>query len=320
MDKSSKISIKINGEEKQFKEETKDEYIPKEEKKEFNWIIPSIEETPNNVISFEEMANKKNEQFKKVFKSKTTRLSSKFLKSVIISIVSACVVGLVLGLSILKIFSSSSNQPQNLMPEYQTSNYNGNSSQNTNLIKIPSVNLKVAQAGIFKQKESAEKRVEELNKDGYSSIIYKESKLYYVITGLESVNSAFLKDFMGGTGSGIYVKRTILTGGQYSGNEENGIALKNQYEVFNDLVKCLNVDELKQKSLSDKIQADELILSQQKKNLSGQIEEINSKLLKAINQIQHEDGHSFKSTYLSTYPILLEAFKLLKDQSSTLVK
>jgi len=315
VDKSSKISIKINGEEKQFQEESENIIKPKEDEKEFNWILPSLEERPNNVISFEEIAGKKNEQNNKIVNNETKQVSSKFVKSVIISIVSACVVGLVLGFSILKIFSSS-DHPKNTLSTYQTSNYNGN----TSVVEIPSVNIKVAQAGIFKQKDSAEKRVKELSKDGFSSIVYRESKLYYVITGLESVNSTFLKDFMGGNGTGIYVKRTMLTGGQFNGKEVNGIALKNQYEVFDDLIKCLNKENLKEKSLADKLQADKLILSQQKKKLSGQIKESNTKLLNAIEQFQLEEGHSFKTTYLSTYPLLLEAYKLLKNQSSTLVK
>jgi len=318
VDKSSKISIKINGEEKEFMEESENIIKPKEDVKEFNWILPSLEEPPNNVTSFEEISSKKFEKKKKV-NVETKKYSSRFLKSVLISIVSACVVGLVLGFCILKIFSSSYNYPKNTLPAYQSSN-NGNTSQNISLVEMPSVNLKVAQAGIFKQKESAETRVKELSKDGYSSIVYKESKLYYVITGLESVNSTFLKDFMGGSGSGIYVKRTMLTGGKYNGKEANGIALKNQYEVFNDLIKCLNEKVLKEKSLSDKLQADKLILSQQKNKLSGKIKKSNTKLLDAIDQFQVEEGHSFKTTYLSSYPILLEVFKLLKDQSSTLVK
>ncbi|MBP0723892.1 hypothetical protein J5Y03_01680 [Bacillus sp. RG28] len=314
MDKSSKISIKINGEEKQFQVESENIIKPKEDVKEFNWILPSLDERPNNVISFEKIASKK-EQSNKIVNNETKQVSSRFLKSVIISIVSACVVGLILGFSILKIFSSS-DHPKNTLPSYQSSNNIGH----TNLVEIPSVNLKVAQAGIFKQKDSAEKRVNELSKNGLSSIVYKESKLYYVITGLESVKSTFFKDFMGGNGSGIYVKRTMLTGGQFNGKEANGIALKNQYEVFDDLIKCLNKENLKEKSLADKLQADKLILSQQKKKLSGQIKESNTKLLNAIDQFQLEEGHSFKDTYFATYPLLLEAFKLLKEQSSTLVK
>ncbi|WP_146024869.1 hypothetical protein, partial [Pseudomonas sp. FW305-BF6] len=81
-------------------------------------------------------------------------------------------------------------------------------------MNVPSISFDLAQVGMFKNMDSAQKNVEEIAEQGYEAVIYEKNKAYFVVIALSGKESTFLKDEVKKKLNSAYLKEESLGGGE----------------------------------------------------------------------------------------------------------
>lgn len=318
MDKSSKISIKINGEEKEFKEGATTPQDRVEKNEEFGWVLPTPDGIGKKVIVLDDVKKKKNKPVEKLKKTKKriTFFSKKSpSKSIIISIISASLIGICFGFVFLGIFKQS--KPDALSPTNKSELVSGTVSQGQ--AKIPLVKFDLAQVGMFKSMESAKKNVKEVSSLGYSPIIYEKNNAYFVVIALSGKDSTFLADEVKKKLKSAYLKEETVAGEDYKGPKHSVDMYKAEVETFSFMLSYLTQKNYNNEKQLEQISSTMLILSNQKDFIK------NKQLLKGLKNLQNiekvlstKKKESLNKVTESVQSDLLSLFKILKEQKNTL--
>ncbi|MGE8206079.1 hypothetical protein ACQKP0_16260 [Heyndrickxia sp. NPDC080065] len=191
MDKHAKnqIRIKINGEERPFKEkmEIHDWKSGKEEtaagaenaseEDQFDWVLPEIEENQVN-------------EFKKIHYSKTnyTPSSTKLIKRktnrpfsmLLFSIITAITIGVLIGFFMLKIVIYQSNTAQKASTT-GTNTSSVNNSGKTSIIRLPALTTALVQGGVY---ENPQPIVNDIKGKGIPAIVLPIENKNYIYIGV----------------------------------------------------------------------------------------------------------------------------------------
>ncbi|PFH90242.1 hypothetical protein [Bacillus sp. AFS088145] len=321
MDKSSKISIKINGEEKAFEEGAVTSQDQKEENNgEFGWVLPTPDGLGKKVIVLDDVKKKKkiNPEQKVKEKKKITFFTKKSpSKSIIISIIGASLIGLCFGFVFLGIFKQS--KPDALNPTKNSVSVSGTATNQVQM-KIPAVKFDLAQVGMYKSMESAKKNEKEVSSNGLTPVIYEKNNNFFVVIALSGKDSTFLADEVKKKLKSTYLKEETIGGQVYKGPKQSVDMYKAEVETFNFMLSYLTDQNFNNEKQLEQISSTMLILSKQKDYIK------NKQLLNGLKHLQNiekvmsssnKQNHLNKVTQSVQYD-MLSLFKILKEQKNTL--
>ncbi|WP_088042888.1 hypothetical protein [Bacillus sp. EAC] len=313
MDKSSKISIKINGEEKQFEEAVVDPPEKVQKFEEFGWVLPTPDGLGKKVIVLDDVKKKKKEKVKKAKKKISFFSSNSAYKSIIISIISASLIGLCFGFVFLGIFKQS--KPDTQSPVNGEVSITSPPTQ----LKIPSVSFDLAQVGMFKNMESAKKNVEEIAALGYNPIIYKKNDAFFVVIGISGKDSTYLGDVVKRKLDSVYLKEETIAGATYTGPKNSVDMFNAEVETFAFMLSYLTSTNFNNEKQLEQINSTLLILTNQKDQIT------NKKLLDGLKNLQNIEkvitankNDTLSQITESVQYDVLSLFKILKEQKNTL--
>lgn len=130
--------------------------------------------------SFAQPKSKKREVFKAI----------RPFKSVIIAVITALLVGLILGIFLLKVFANMDNGLTHQGTNNPVVNLDTTTKEtpedSSNEVTLPAVQASIVQGGIFTEESNAQELVADYEAKGVASMIWQEDEQYYVITGLSS--------------------------------------------------------------------------------------------------------------------------------------
>jgi hypothetical protein len=315
MDKSSKISIKINGEEKEYEEDVVNPHEKVEDKTEFQWVLPTPDGLGKKVIVLDDVKKKKNAKKKPKMKNEKRKipffLKNSSSKSIIISIISASLIGLCFGFVFLGIFKQSKSEQQN--PDIVTV------APTQVQMNVPSISFDLAQVGMFKNMDSAQKNVEEIAEQGYEAVIYEKNKAYFVVIALSGKESTFLKDEVKKKLNSAYLKEESLGGGEYTGPKQSVEMYKAEIETFAFILSYLTSNNYNNEKQLEQINSTLLILNNQKDLMKNQQLLTGLKHLQNIEkELSNSEGQTLNQVTQNVQKDVLALFKLLKEQKNTL--
>ncbi|MEH7350945.1 hypothetical protein [Gottfriedia acidiceleris] len=319
MDKSSKISIKINGEEKAFEEGAVTSQDQVEKDGEFDWVLPTPDGLGKKVIVLDDVKKKKKikpEQKVKVKKKISFFTKKSPSKSIIISIIGASLIGLCFGFVFLGIFKQS--KPDALNPTKNSVSVSGTATTQVQM-KIPAVKVDLAQVGMYKSMESAKKNEKELSTNGLTPVIYEKNDNFFVIIALSGKDSTFLADEVKKKLKSTYLKEETVGGQIYKGPKQSVDMYKAEVETFNFMLSYLTEKNFNNEKQLEQISSTMLILSKQKDYIK------NKQLLSGLKHLQNiekvmtsSSKQNLNKVTLSVQDDLLSLFKILKEQKNTL--
>ncbi|MFF3023494.1 hypothetical protein ACFVRR_12705 [Gottfriedia sp. NPDC057948] len=322
MDKSSKISIKINGEEKAFEEGAVTSQDQVEEKNgEFGWVIPTPDGLGKKVIVLDDVKKKKKIKPEQKVKEKKKKKISFFTKkspskSIIISIIGASLIGLCFGFVFLGIFKQS--KPDALNPTKNSVSVSGTATNQVQM-KIPAVKFDLAQVGMYKSMESAKKNEKEVSTNGFTPVIYEKNNNFFVVIALSGKDSTFLADEVKKKLKSTYLKEETVGGQEYKGPKQSVDMYKAEVETFNFMLSYLTDKNFNNEKQLEQISSTMLILSKQKDYIK------NKQLLSGLKHLQNIEKvmssntkHNLNKVTQSVQYDMLSLFKILKEQKNTL--
>ncbi|MET3196279.1 hypothetical protein [Bacillus sp. OAE603] len=315
MDKSSKISIKINGEEKEYEEDVVNPHEKVEEKTEFQWVLPTPDGLGKKVIVLDDVKKKKNEKKKPKMKKEKRKipffLNNSSYKSIIISIISASLIGLCFGFVFLSIFKQSKSEQQS--PDVVTV------APTQVQMNIPAISFDLAQVGMFKNMDSAQKNVDEIAEQGYEAVIYEKNEAFFVVIALSGKESTFLKDEVKKKLDSVYLKEESIGGGEYTGPKQSVEMYKAEIETFAFILSYLSSNNFNNEKQLEQINSTLLILNNQKDLIKNQQLLTGLKHLQNIEkELSNSEGQSLNQVTQNVQKDVLGLFKLLKEQKNTL--
>ncbi len=188
--KDKKISIKINGEKKEFNEDIfvhdwklgKAETAAGEENLEengFDWILPDDEpQAPQEYkkINYVGENKKKTKTFKNPFHDSA---------SLLMSLVGAIVVGAVLGFGTLKVITTTEGPSTPVASlEEDTTSQNNEGKEKLSAVELKAFSTSVLQGGVFSTEESLKAMKESLSSKGVSSASIKKDGQWFLLLGV----------------------------------------------------------------------------------------------------------------------------------------
>jgi stage II sporulation protein B len=221
-----KVSIKINGQERSFQEETtvqdevkKDTALAfkeiaaaqQEPNDEFDWVLPhndvSKGSDDDRIEDFEReryVANNRS-MIMSNSKVKPIRKKSKFPKTVFLAIFAALVIGTGFGMMVLQVFTTEeeeafiSNPTETITPSVQSSKtneekaYSAENHRNTPLITVPAFSVQLVQGGVFSSAEIAQPVLNKIKADGMAAIVISRDDKHFLFMGI-GVEEEFIKE------------------------------------------------------------------------------------------------------------------------------
>lgn len=227
MDKQpNKISIKINGQEKEYKEPEskvkKQEQAAKDasSQEEFSWVLP--EEPPSKIVSIEDLRHVKSKK-KKPSLSKKSAVTNKngasthVVKKVVIIMSVAILVGSGLGMFSLKMMTGEDSVfvPQKTEPVAVTNSGlleepggTGELAEEKPSATLPAFSLYAVQAGVFSTKKGGEDAIRNLRAKGYAAAVIPNEQSYalFIGVGLEEKVTKKIGEHYKKQGESTYVK------------------------------------------------------------------------------------------------------------------
>jgi stage II sporulation protein B len=182
----------------------KEEVAAGNEEREFDWILPQHDHQDDKVkidsiVNIDELRKKKNPMFGTIsFGSHLKKRKNEVypLKTLLLSIVSALVVGTCFGMIVLRLFTGETipvavpSNPSNQQTEKQGASEKGTGAESTDQSAIkepftlPGLNAFVVQGGVFSSEEAAGPIVEEIKDKGFAGTTVAIDEKYYLFMGL----------------------------------------------------------------------------------------------------------------------------------------
>ncbi|KGX89202.1 SPOR domain-containing protein [Pontibacillus litoralis] len=236
MDDSKKISIRINGEDTELGQEGKDEkqqafQVASEEQASAveDWIKEKEKAEEEN--KYYKTSKRNRPSFSKVKSAlrrqrKEVRLTAG-MKRMFLASISAVLVGVFLGLLMIRIFAGGDGQQ--MVGEDQGVVIPADSEdQASEAIKqaysFPAVNLLVVQAGVFSTKDKAENWQQDMDEQGIETYIWPRDEQYYLLAGVASSENqaSNIVDEIQNQGFDAFVKEWSVQGGEKQVEKKEG--------------------------------------------------------------------------------------------------
>lgn len=238
MDKQpNKISIKINGQEKEYKEQGKEikkhsqavSQTPPQE--EFSWVLP--EDEPSKIVSIEDLRHVKSKKKSSIAK-KSTLLKRKnsdstgVVKKVVLIMSVAILVGTGLGMFSLKLMTGEDSilAPKKAEPVAVTNSglleepgETGELAEVKKTSSLPALSLYAVQAGVFSTKQGGEDAIRNIRAKGYAAAVVPNEKSYalFIGIGLDEKVTKEIGEHYKKQGESTYVKPYDLASIQMDG-------------------------------------------------------------------------------------------------------
>ncbi|WP_078545330.1 SPOR domain-containing protein [Litchfieldia alkalitelluris] len=361
MDKgNNRISIKINGQERSMEENSTEDYKQKkdsshsnddvlqpfiykkemaaakeeEDNDEFSWVLPdedSESSNSSNVVQIEDVRNKSKKP-NPYFKSKSSLPKGKrlhgnnnsYLKTLLVSILLAVVVGLGLGTMILNFISdteSASSNPETpstpivATPAGEDDQGKGTETKTGSLDLAP-IQAAVVQEGKYGNKDSASGLAKDMRALGIPSASVEMDGFYYVFVGIGSSKASvdeLDKIFEDKAGKESFHKDIEISGGSFSNvTEQDAIYIKGSQTLFSQLL-SISSNSFASSSISDdewsKVTATFTDLEKQDTSkLSEGLQSFSSSIIEAYNQLKTYKDSKNEESLLKSQQELLNAF------------
>jgi stage II sporulation protein B len=346
MDKSNgRISIKINGQERNLDEKDKESVeskvshnsesnlendlndqndevaVSKEPDEEFTWVLPNNDEEiqePIKVSPIEDVRNTAHSSsFIKSVRSKSYRNGNNTsFKPFLISILLAIIVGSGFGIIMLKVFPEAEAQPTATEPTTSvtspiTEDNEGKTDSTSVSIELGTINAAVVQEGMYSSQDSAKTAVEAAKNSGSPAAAVGIDDSFYVFVGigLEKENLANIATiFTEKQNKEPYSKPIELAGGDFSNLSEHDASFINDAQkLFSELI-GQSSNAFQAKTISTEKWAVITELHQKLKSSEGlddHLKSFSEQITNAFNQ-------------LNTYQLNKSEAELLKSQQSLL--
>jgi stage II sporulation protein B len=366
MDKgNNRISIKINGNERSFEDDAdsgvkkevdsskstdkeilqpftykKETAAAKEEENdEFSWVLPNEDEAssddgPTKIVQIEDVRNK-SKKGNPYFKNTTPKTSSfnrrpsSALKTLLLSIFLAVIVGLGLGAMILNLISEEDHQQAigtpTVVPAGPGTNNGEGKESSTNAgasaLELAPINIAYAQEGVYTNKEAVDDLVKTIKQSGFPSAAVEIGDSYTVVVGIgtdKEIIKEIGKLYEAKSGKATYHKVIEVEGGSFSKANENDVNyIKDGQALFTQL-SSLSSNSFSAKSISDEQWTS---ISKLQEELKGKISDDMSDSLKSFstsltNAYEHLGSYKKSNddaTLLKSQQELLNAFQFYQQ-------
>ncbi|MFC4320952.1 hypothetical protein [Litchfieldia salsa] len=369
MDKgNNRISIKINGNERRFGDEadsgmkqdvdssnsTEEEILrpftykketaaakEEEENDEFSWVLPDESQAsksadPIKVVQIEDVRNKSkkgNPYFKKATPktSSFNRGPSSAIKTLLLSIFLAVIVGLGLGAMILNLMSGDEHQQAIGTPTVAPADSgdasasdgeqgNGNTAGNA-AIELPPLNIAYAQEGVYQNKEGVNDLVAKIKQSGFPASSVEIDGSYTVVVGI-GTDKEVIKPigtlYQAESGKEPYHKVVEVAGGSYSKvNENDATYIKEGQALFTQL-SALSSTAFTAKSISDdqwtsisKLQ--DGLKGKVNDDMSASMKSFSTSLTNAYDQLNAYKKSNDEAALMKSQQELLNAFQFYQE-------
>ncbi|MBD8068845.1 SPOR domain-containing protein [Bacillus sp. PS06] len=376
MDKgSNRISIKINGNEKSVETDSEkagstnsinsskpsDEEIlqpfsykkemaaaKEEENDEFSWVLPneddqSRNEAPPKIVQIEDVRNKYKKEnpyfsMSKQKKSSFNRIQTSFIKTFLVSVVLAVIVGLGLGALILNLMSAGESEqavgtpsPTQPVTGGAATGSKGEEKENQPSagaaeLKLEPINVAYVQEGVYKNKEAVDQLVESIKQSGFAATTIEMDGSHSVIVGI-GTDKEMIKEignlYADRENKEPFHKSFEVAGGSFTKvNENDANYIKDAQAFFTQLL-SLSSNSFSSKSISDEQWSS---ISTLQENIKGKVNEemsdgmksFSTALTNAYNHLATYKESTDQATLLKSQQELLNAFQLYQEWTASL--
>ncbi|UCZ52092.1 hypothetical protein LGQ02_14720 [Bacillus shivajii] len=251
MDKQNNVSIRLNGEEKTFTDQANDEVAAtSEDFQDWNELQPSELMNENKIVDLGKKRKRKGQlslpfwddgkrdrgpKLPPKNRKKQTKFArinlSFFTNTVVISVISAIIVGGAFGMMLLSLFTGESSSPSVSEGE-QSLNGSAVEEPQTSVPSfvaengVPAVDIHLVQAGAFSTSEKGNEMRETLQSDGVPSVLTENHDPHFLFIGVGKNREAAtaLSEFYGEAGVETYVKPYAVVA--------TGLDLSNEWTSF----------------------------------------------------------------------------------------
>ncbi|MCM3237162.1 hypothetical protein M3589_05400 [Heyndrickxia oleronia] len=295
MDKQNqnpRIKIKINGEERPFKEkmEIHDWKVAKKEtaagaenaseEDSFDWVLPEIDE--NEVNEFKKI-HYPNIQSKSSFKNKFKRKSgNQHLSALLISVITAVTIGVIIGIFMLKIviYQTNSSGQANVSKNTDTNQAPSNNGISST-VQIPTLTSSFVQGGVFKDPEPI---VNTIKSKGLPAIVLpmnNQNYIYISVSGnLDTAKelASLLKD----KGVEVYAKELSIEGKKIS------ITSKDEAKLITEAISLFPTlaEEISKSFITGQTNSEKIASLQEKINKMNSIKDVKSKDIDLLRKLE----------------------------------
>ncbi|GIN86946.1 hypothetical protein J6TS2_33320 [Heyndrickxia sporothermodurans] len=301
MDKhNQKIKIKINGDERPFKEDVEihdwksggDEIAAGAEnasdEEHFDWVLPEIEE--NQVQEFKKINYMKTNSSPS-FSKKIKKTNNRHFSMVFLSIITAVTMGVLIGLFMLKVVIYQSNSVQKTNTHENTNvNSSSNKAGKASVVRIPSLTTALVQGGVYKNPEPV---VQSIKNNGLPAVVFPLNNQQFIYIGVadEIETAKSLAALYKKQGVDVFAKQLTFEGKSISINtkdEEKFITLT--IPLFSSLSQ-----EIAESYISGNSRNESLTSLKNEIDEVKNLKEINSKQLKNLKNSQLDSYQSLVS-------------------------
>ncbi|MGM0867559.1 MAG: hypothetical protein ACQEWF_23185 [Bacillota bacterium] len=278
-----------------------EEVAAAKEEREFDWILPQPDHNAveENKFTMDELRKNKNPKINYSKVPSKKKNNSYPIKTMLLSIISALVVGTIFGLGVLY-FIDGSNTEQAVITKQpglslgtkkegigeKSSNEDG---KLTTTFNVPALNVFVVQGGVYTTEAAATQLEEQMKAKGLAATIVNDVGKFYVFTGIAS-------------------------------SDQVGEAIRTSYETLieNPFVKEIVTEEINVKGTTSLLEARQLfdqlvsyssVLFHSQSN-SAEWDEIK----KTLNQIDNKEANSTESSYIQS---VIEAYSSVEKYKSS---
>jgi stage II sporulation protein B len=248
-----RLSIKINGKERVFKEEEKEEAkksvksnevaAAKEKEEEFEWVLPEENnETSTKIVPIEDL--RKPSKNKSTVKSTSIHKKHFPLKKLFLTILLAVIVGTGFGVVLLQLITdptpASEEDPSSMLGEDPVSIPYKQDTTNKQAVgqeklSIPSLTVLLLQGGTFKSEENRKAYATSIRTSGFVSAIFDESVIIGVATDEETAKA--IGDLYEKSGLPFHVKQVTIEGKTFSNKGDiDSKYIEQTHALFHQLV------------------------------------------------------------------------------------
>ncbi|WP_067727275.1 SPOR domain-containing protein [Oceanobacillus damuensis] len=234
MEKNKAVLVEKNGKQLKYKlQDRTNRHSPDEE------FAAALEESDESIPVLSGV-NKYNASKKK----KKSRIY--FSKPMLFAILSAIIVGTVMGFAMLRIFvdveAESDGQPLNNQPPITAANENA-SAEKASPFSMDPLEAYILQAGVFSEKENAEKWAAEYTDKGIETIIWNRDNQFYLLAGIAPTKekAVYIADELKtGNSIDLFVKEWSTIAGEAPLNVEEQEWVGHFQDVWKDSLSNMN--------------------------------------------------------------------------------
>lgn len=242
MDQKNRISVRINGKQKPIEPHSEKQTVAPQEDKVFQWVLPETNSEPN-VVNLQDRQKQHQEWKKKKTNGQASKLplhrkkkgyhrpGKRKNKKVVpkqqwLSGFSAIIVGVIMGMIVLTVFTNHHPAKQAGTNTQQTANQTGSSADHSKTAANLDLSLEMVQGAVFSSQADGQTAASDLQNKGYAAILQdKNNKVHLLIgVGVNNSQTDSLGKLYKQQGQDVWVKKYPV--------HVNGAQLSQQARVF----------------------------------------------------------------------------------------